>query len=107
MVRVLLTVLAITIVAGVSPSFAQGGGCNEWCRVNRCSGGMMSGNAPVCMNRCVAACQAKRQSKWYGHRSAGVSLRNSSGNFAKFAAIRRASSFVSNFADDRRPGSSS
>jgi hypothetical protein len=32
-------------------------------------------------------------------------LRNSSGNFAMFAAIRLASSFVSNFAAERRPGS--
>ena len=32
---------------------------------------------------------------------------NSSGNFAMFAAIRRASSRVSNFAADLRPGSSS
>jgi hypothetical protein len=32
-------------------------------------------------------------------------LRNSSGNFAKFAAIRRASSLLSSLAVDRRPGS--
>jgi hypothetical protein len=32
-------------------------------------------------------------------------LPNSSGSFAMFAAILRASSFVSNFAADRRPGS--
>jgi hypothetical protein len=32
---------------------------------------------------------------------------NSSGNLAKFAAGRRASSFVSSLADDRRPDSSS
>jgi hypothetical protein len=32
--------------------------------------------------------------------------RTSSGTLAIFAAIRRASSFVSNFAADRRPGSS-
>jgi len=63
MTRMFLAVSAIAIVAGVSPGFAQGGGCNEWCRVNRCNGGMVSGNPPVCMNRCVAACQAKRQSK--------------------------------------------
>jgi hypothetical protein len=35
------------------------------------------------------------------------SLRNNSGSFAMFAAILRASSFVSNFAAVRRPGSSS
>ena len=34
-------------------------------------------------------------------------LLNSSGSFATLAAIRRASSFVSNLAADRRPGSSS
>jgi hypothetical protein len=34
-------------------------------------------------------------------------FRNSSGSLAIFAAIRRASSFVSNFAADLRPGSSS
>jgi len=33
--------------------------------------------------------------------------RNSSGSLAMFAAIRRASSLVSNFAAERRPGSSS
>jgi hypothetical protein len=59
MVRVLLTVIAISFVAGVFPAFAQGGGCAQWCRVNRCSGGMVSGSAPQCMNQCVAACQAK------------------------------------------------
>jgi hypothetical protein len=32
-------------------------------------------------------------------------FRDSSGNFAMFAAILLASSFVSNFAADRRPGS--
>ncbi|MGO9681075.1 MAG: hypothetical protein ACLPTZ_00400 [Beijerinckiaceae bacterium] len=35
------------------------------------------------------------------------SFRNSSGNFATFAAMRRASSQVSSLAGDRRPGSSS
>jgi hypothetical protein len=33
--------------------------------------------------------------------------RNNSGNFAIFAAIRRASSWLSNFAAERRPGASS
>ena len=32
-------------------------------------------------------------------------FRNSSGNFAMFAAIRRASSLLSSLAADRRPGS--
>ena len=40
-------------------------------------------------------------------RSAYQVLRSSSGNFAIFAAILLASSFVSNFAADRRPGPSS
>jgi len=35
------------------------------------------------------------------------SFRNSSGNLAKFAAIRRASSLLSSFAAERRLGSSS
>jgi hypothetical protein len=37
----------------------------------------------------------------------GYGRPNSSGSFAMFTAIRRASSFVSSLAADRRPGSSS
>jgi hypothetical protein len=43
-----------------------------------------------------------------GHRNWPVTLgRNNSGSFAIFTAIRRASSWVSSFAADRGPGSSS
>ncbi len=37
----------------------------------------------------------------------GLRLSSSSGSLAKFTAIRRASSLVSSFATERRPGSSS
>jgi hypothetical protein len=37
------------------------------------------------------------------HVCVGLDVRNSSGNFATLAAIRRASSFVSNLAAERRP----
>ena len=64
MVRVFLVVVAISLVAGIFPASAQGGGgCSEWCRANRCSGGYMSGNAPRCMIACVEACQKKFKSK--------------------------------------------
>ena len=64
MLRVLLITAAISFVVGVFPAFAQGGGgCTEWCRANRCSGGYVSGNAPKCMIACVEACQAKHNSK--------------------------------------------
>ena len=50
MVRMFLTVVAISFVAGTFPASAQGGGGREtWCRANRCNGGYMSGNAPKCM----------------------------------------------------------
>jgi hypothetical protein len=40
MMRVLLIATAIGFVVGVFPAFAQGGGgCTDWCRANRCSGG--------------------------------------------------------------------
>jgi hypothetical protein len=57
--RIFLTAVAISLVAGTFPASAQGGGCEAWCRANRCSGGYMSGNAPKCMINCVAACQKK------------------------------------------------
>lgn len=64
MVRLFLTALALSLIAGVFTASAQGsGGCTQWCRVNRCSGGMVSGSAPVCMSQCVAACQKKMKSK--------------------------------------------
>jgi len=50
MMRMLLTVTAIAFLIGVFPAFAQsGGGCADWCRINRCSGGYTSGAAPKCM----------------------------------------------------------
>jgi hypothetical protein len=60
MVRVLLIATAIAFVLGILPASAQGGGgCEAWCRANRCNGGNMSANAPRCMIGCVAACQKK------------------------------------------------
>jgi hypothetical protein len=64
MVRVLLMATAISFVVGVFPAYAQGGGgCQEWCRVNRCGVGGLSGRNANCMPRCVEACQAKHKSK--------------------------------------------
>jgi hypothetical protein len=64
MARVFLAAMVITLMAGVLPASAQGGGgCDAWCRANRCNGGMVSGNAPVCMSKCVAICQQKMKSK--------------------------------------------
>jgi hypothetical protein len=60
MVRVFLAAIAICLIAGTFPASTQGGGgCDAWCRANRCSGGYVSGNAPKCMINCVAACQKK------------------------------------------------
>jgi hypothetical protein len=57
MLRVLLLAGAINLAIGIVPASAQGGeGCGTWCRVNRCSGGMQEGSAPICMQRCIAAC---------------------------------------------------
>ena len=61
MLRALLAALIILLVAQSTPAAAQSS-CAEWCRANRCSGGMQTGNAPGCMTKCVAACQ-KRTSK--------------------------------------------
>jgi hypothetical protein len=58
----------------------------------RCSNGAANSFLSGLIIRCRAGCDG-----W----------RNSSGSFAIFAAIRRASSGVSSFAADRRPGSSS
>jgi hypothetical protein len=64
MVRVLLTAIAISLVVGVFPAFAQGsGGCSEWCRANRCSTGSLSGRNANCMPRCIEGCQNKHKSK--------------------------------------------
>jgi hypothetical protein len=61
MLRLILVALAISFIAQSTPVAAQSS-CAEWCRANRCSGGMQAGSAPVCMSKCVAACQ-KRTSK--------------------------------------------
>jgi hypothetical protein len=63
MVRVLLTVAAISFVVGVFPAYAQGGGCQAWCRANRCDPQGMAGRNANCMPRCVETCQAKHKSK--------------------------------------------
>jgi hypothetical protein len=65
MLRVFLIAVAISMMAEALPASAQDGkgSCAEWCRINRCSGGMMSGAAPVCMNQCVAACKQKHKAK--------------------------------------------
>jgi hypothetical protein len=60
----LLAATAVSFLVGVFPAFAQsGGGCADWCRVNRCSGGYTSGAAPKCMMACIDACQKKSKSK--------------------------------------------
>ena len=61
MLRAFLAALAILFLANSTPASAQSS-CAEWCRANRCSGGLQAGSAPVCMTKCVAACQ-KRTSK--------------------------------------------
>jgi len=61
MPRLFLSALAIPFLAHSTCASAQGS-CAEWCRANRCGGGMQAGSAPVCMNKCVTACQ-KRTSK--------------------------------------------
>ena len=46
--------IAICLVGSLSfPAFA---GCNQWCMQNMCSQAIQK---PVCMNKCVAACQSK------------------------------------------------
>jgi hypothetical protein len=62
MLKAVLIIVAIGL-SEVGTANAQSGGCTQWCRTNRCSGGMMSGSAPQCMNQCVAACQQKMKSK--------------------------------------------
>jgi hypothetical protein len=60
MVRIFILAFGITVLCGLGSVFAQGGvDCAGWCRQNRCSGGMMTNAAPICMNNCIAACQKK------------------------------------------------
>jgi len=62
--RVLIAAVAMSLVASVLPASAQGGGgCADWCRVNRCTGGIAASMGATCINRCVAACEAKRKGK--------------------------------------------
>ena len=63
--RVLLVAVAVSLVASVLPASAQGGvgGCPEWCRINRCTGGIAANMGAVCINKCTAACEAKRKGK--------------------------------------------
>jgi hypothetical protein len=62
--RSLLAAVAMSLVASVLPASAQGGGgCAEWCRINRCTGGISANMGQVCINKCTAACEAKRKGK--------------------------------------------
>jgi hypothetical protein len=66
MVRVLLTAAVISFVVGVFPAYAD---CTEWCRVNRCGVGGLSGRNANCMPRCVETCQAKHKHSRDIHRN--------------------------------------
>jgi hypothetical protein len=63
MVRACLIASLISLIAGLTPAAAQGGGgCEQWCRANRCSAAGGIGHAvggSQCMPKCVAACQEK------------------------------------------------
>jgi hypothetical protein len=62
--RILLAAIAMSFVASALPASAQsGGGCTEWCRANRCTGGLSANMGQTCINKCVAACEAKRKGK--------------------------------------------
>jgi hypothetical protein len=57
MLRASLMAVVIGLICGLTPAQAQNGvNCFEFCRTNRCNGGMMTGG---CMNKCVAICQSK------------------------------------------------
>jgi len=55
---ILLVAVTISAVAGSVSAFAFTGSCFDWCSTVRCPHGERSGS-PVCMNKCVPACQAK------------------------------------------------
>jgi hypothetical protein len=63
MLRILLLAITMTSMFGFAPAFAQGGGaasCEDWCRANRCNGGMMNaGGGQQCMSQCVPICRQK------------------------------------------------
>jgi hypothetical protein len=61
--RVLLAAVAMSLVCVLPASAQGGGGCAEWCRVNRCTGGLAASMGATCINKCVAACEAKRKGK--------------------------------------------
>jgi len=70
--------------------------CSAWPALLCRTGGSAIGPARDFTTRIGTVCGRRRLPRY--------SFRNSSGSFAKLAAIRRASSRVSSFADDRRPG---
>ena len=56
----LLLSVAISLLAGLGSASAQNASsCFDWCRANKCSGGIKASGAPRCMNQCVEACQKK------------------------------------------------
>jgi hypothetical protein len=63
MVRTCLIASLISLIAGLTPASAQGGGgCEQWCRANRCSAAGGIGYAAgglQCMTKCVATCKEK------------------------------------------------
>ena len=61
MLRLLLMAAVVGMVIDVTPASALD--CVQWCRTNKCNGGMTAGAAPQCMNQCVAVCQQKSKGK--------------------------------------------
>jgi len=60
MLRAMLVVVTLGVATGLTNAQAQSSvNCGDWCRINRCSGGMTAGAAPQCMTECVAVCQQK------------------------------------------------
>jgi hypothetical protein len=55
---ILLAAVTISAVAGSVPAFAFTGSCSDWCSTVKCPHGQNSGS-PVCMSKCMVACQAK------------------------------------------------
>jgi hypothetical protein len=63
MLRACVVAITITLVAGLTPASAQGGGgCEQYCRGGPCSGGGVgyAPGAPKCMQACIARCQQKK-----------------------------------------------
>jgi hypothetical protein len=62
MLRMFLLVAAISLAYEPTLALAQnGGGCEQWCRTNRCNGSGMTyaGGGSQCMSQCVAVCKSK------------------------------------------------